>query len=93
VVEAKRHKREDRPPDTNNLRCKITALYAKVASKTDQPVAANATEKDHVEVRCHLFLGSKCDDFALEWVGRKYVSICKDAILAYIDNVTVETDI
>ena len=55
VIEAQASKRKDWPPHADDLGVEVLGLHAKVACETDQPVTADPSEKDLVEVRLDLF--------------------------------------
>ena len=76
VIESERDETEDRPPDAHQLRGEITALQSKVAAHTDEPVAADTAQEDHVEFGGNLFLVGVRDDFGLVGIGRENLSVC-----------------
>lgn len=75
VIESERDETEYRPPDAHQLRGEITALQGKVATHTDEPVAADTAQEDHVELGGNLFLVGVRDDFGLVGFGRENLSI------------------
>ena len=75
MVKSKGDESEDGPPDTNYLGCEVATLNAKVTTQTYQPVTADASQEDNMEVWCYLFLGRKCNDFALKGIGCEDISI------------------
>lgn len=75
MVESERHEGEDGPPDTHDLGCQVTALQTKEAGQTHQPVAPDAAQEDHSEVRGDLLLGGEGDHCGLEGVRGEFIAI------------------
>jgi hypothetical protein len=77
-IEAKRDETKSRPPDSDNLRSKISSDHAEVASQAYQPVRANSAKEDHMPLWRDLLGCRKCDGLFLVRGGVENAAIASD---------------
>ena len=66
MIESERDETENGPPDAHHLRGEITALQSKVATHTDEPVAADTTEENLVPFGSARFF--TVNNYQVVWV-------------------------
>ena len=75
MIEPERDEREDRPPDADDLGGEVPALDAEEAGEADEPVASDAAEEDHMEIRSDLLFRGEGDHLGLERICGEDVAV------------------